>query len=148
NISEFLDETITMDEFKQLLLRYIFSVDDVEQVPRYELTDEDWENIYRLSNERYRKWEWNFGQSPSFNIRESHKFDSGLLDVRLDVKKGIIENCKIYGDFFGIGDVSVLEKQLTGVRHERKSLEKALEDIEVPHYLGKITKEQLINLIY
>src|SRR5690625_7174814 len=67
NISEFLDETITMDEFKQLLLRYIFSVDDVEQVPRYELTDEDWENIYRLSNERYRKWEWNFGKSPSLD---------------------------------------------------------------------------------
>src|SRR5699024_1390957 len=100
NISEFLDEDITMDEFKELLLRYIFDVEHVDEVPRYELTDEDWENVYRISEKRYKKWDWNFGKSPSFNIRESHKFDSGLLDVRLDVKKGIIENCTIYGDFF------------------------------------------------
>lgn len=148
NISEFLNEDITMDEFKELLLRYIFDVEHVDEVPRYELTDEDWENVYRISEKRYKKWDWNFGKSPSFNIRESHKFDSGLLDVRLDVKKGIIENCTIYGDFFGVGDVRDLEEALIGVRHERQAIEEALTAIDVPHYLGKITREQFINLIY
>src|SRR5699024_5935092 len=127
-----------MDEFKQLLLRYIFAVDDVEQVPRYELTDEDWENVYRISNERYKKWDWNFGKSPSFNIRESHKFDAGLLDIRLNVKKGIIQNCTIYGDFFGIGEVSDLEEALIGVRYNRQAIEEALSSFDVAHYLGKI----------
>src|SRR5690625_2732705 len=104
NISEFLEEKITMDEFKELILRYIFEVEDIKDVPRYELTDEDWENVYEISEKRYKNWDWNFGKSPSFNIKASHKFASGLLDVRLDVKKGMIENCTIYGDFFGIGD--------------------------------------------
>src|SRR5690625_3433388 len=148
NISEFLEEKITIDEFKELILCHIFDVDDVKDVPQYELTEEDWEKVHEISNKRYKRWEWNFGKSPAFNIKQSHKFPSGLLDVRLDVKKGIIENCKIYGDFFGIGDVSDIEQQLIGVKYERKSIEEALADIDIPHYLGKITKEEFIKLVY
>jgi lipoate-protein ligase A len=148
NISEYLDEKITMQEFKELILRYVFDVEDVAEVPRYELTEQDWKNIHKISEERYQQWDWNYGKSPDFNIQESHKFDAGLVDVRLDVKKGIIENCKIYGDFFGIGEVKVIEDKLKGVRHNREAIEEALEDVDVPHYLGKISKEDFINLIY
>lgn len=148
NIAEYLDEAITMDEFKELILRSIFNVEDIADVPRYELTEEDWDNIHKISEDRYQKWEWNYGKSPAFNKQASHKFPSGLLDVRLDVKKGLIENCTIYGDFFGIGDVKEIEAALNGVRHERLEIEKALENLDIPHYLGKITKEEFINLIY
>src|SRR5699024_9044437 len=118
NISEFLDEKISMDEFKALLLRYIFDVDDVADVPRYELTDADWANVDKISAERYQQWDWYSGKSPSFNVKESYKFGSGLLDVRLDGKKGVIASCKSCGDFFGLSDVSVLEDKLTCIRHE------------------------------
>src|SRR5699024_249030 len=148
NISEYLDEKITIDEFKLLILRHIFDVDNMEDVPKYELTDQDWENINKISEDRYQKWEWNYGKSPAFNMKQSHKFDSGLLDVRLDVKQGVIENCKIFGDFFGLGDVRDIEEKLIGTRYERKALVDALEDMDVSHYLGKISKEELINLIY
>lgn len=148
NIAEYLDEAITMDEFKALILRSIFDVTDIADVPRYELTEADWDKIKQISEDRYQNWEWNYGKSPAFNIQASHKFPSGLLDVRLDVKKGLIENCTIYGDFFGIGDVKEIEAALNGVRHERLEIEKALKDFDIPHYLGKITKEEFINLIY
>lgn len=148
NISEFLDEKITMDEFKALILKHIFKVDDVKDVPQYVLTDEDWEKIHEISENRYQKWEWNFGKSPAYNIQASHKFPAGLVDVRLDVQKGIIENCKIYGDFFGIGNIGELEKKLIGVRHDKQAMEEALSDVNVPHYLGKISKEEFIGLLY
>ncbi|WP_164669550.1 lipoate--protein ligase [Virgibacillus doumboii] len=148
NISEFLDEKITMDEFKNIILRYVFDVEDVKDVPQYKLTEEDWENIKKISEERYQKWEWNYGKSPKFNVQESHKFDGGLVDVRLDVKNGIIENCKIYGDFFGMGQISELEDKLTGVRHNRQAIEDALEDTDVSYYLGRISKEEFVSLLY
>ncbi|GAB3060396.1 lipoate--protein ligase [Virgibacillus ainsalahensis] len=148
NISEYLEEKITVEEFKEIILRHVFEVEDLSEVPQYKLTDEDWEKIHQISKDRYQKWEWNYGKSPAFNIQESHKFDAGLVDARLDVKNGLIENCKIYGDFFGIGNISELEDKLIGVRHERKALEEALADVDVPHYLGKISKEDFINLIY
>ncbi|MFD2042743.1 lipoate--protein ligase [Ornithinibacillus salinisoli] len=148
NISEFLEEKISMEDFKELILKYIFDVEDVKDVPRYELTEEDWKNIHKISEERYQKWEWNYGKSPAFNVQVSHKFPAGLVDVRLDVKKGIIENCKIFGDFFGLGEINVLEDKIIGIRHEKKAIEEALAEIDVSHYLGKISKEDFINLIY
>ncbi|GAA0448117.1 MAG: lipoate--protein ligase [Bacillota bacterium] len=148
NISEFLEKKITVDEFKEIILRHVFDVEDVADVPRYELTEEDWENVHQISRERYQNWEWNYGKSPSFNIQASHKFPAGLVDVRLDVKKGVIGNCKIYGDFFGIGEIKVMEEKLVGVRHNRQALEEALANVDVSHYLGKISKDDFINLIY
>src|SRR5690625_1184913 len=41
NITEFLGEELTMDEFKEMLLRNIFDVEDLNEIPRYELTEED-----------------------------------------------------------------------------------------------------------
>lgn len=61
NISEFLEEQISMDTFKEMILKYIFDVEDVKDVPRYELSDKDWENIYHISEERYNNWEWKVG---------------------------------------------------------------------------------------
>lgn len=148
NISEFMEEKLAMPKFKEHILKYIFNVEDVSDVPRYQLTEEDWKKIHQLSEERYQQWDWNYGKSPSFDIQKSHKFDSGLVDVRMDVSKGLITDCKIYGDFFGIGDVNVIAKKLVDTRYQRQALEAVLADVDVPHYLGKITKEQLIDLIY
>jgi lipoate---protein ligase len=146
NISEFLNEKITIEEFRALLLENIFGGKD--QIEEYVLTDEDWEKIHQLSKERYQNWDWNYGKSPKFNLQHSHRFPVGGLDIRLDVDKGKVENCKIYGDFFGVGDVSDIENKLIGVRYEKAELEKALEEIDIKHYFGNITKEDFLNLIY
>ncbi|UFU00512.1 lipoate--protein ligase [Radiobacillus kanasensis] len=148
NISEFMEEKVSMDEFKNIILRSIFDVESVEDVPTYELTDEDWDNIKKLSEERYQKWDWNYGKSPASNIQQSHKFPAGLVDIRLDVKKGIIENAKIYGDFFGVGEVKDIEERLIGIRYERKQIEEALTDVDMKHYFGNISKEEFIDLMY
>jgi len=148
NIAEYLDNPISMDEFKELILRYIFDVEDVNDVPQYVLSDEDWAKIHEISEKRYQQWEWNYGKSPSFNYQESKKFPGGLVDVRLDVKKGIIENCTIFGDFFGLGDVKVLEDALTGVRHNRDAVKEAVDQVDVSHYLGRISKEEFLELLY
>lgn len=148
NISEFITEPMTMPQFKEHLLKHLFAVEDIKDVPRYELTDEDWANIRQISEQRYQNWDWNFGKSPTFDIQKSKKFPAGLVDVRMDVSKGMIKNCKIYGDFFGVGQINVIEEKLVNTRYQRQALEEALADVDVPHYLGKITQEELIDLIY
>ncbi len=145
NISEFLAEKMTTEEFRSILLEYIFDGQDVQE---YKLTEQDWENIHQLSKERYQNWDWNYGKSPRFNLQHSHRFPIGQIDVRLEVNKGILENCKIFGDFFGVGDVTEIENRLTSIRYEKAEIEKALEDINIQHYFGNITKEEFINLVY
>jgi lipoate---protein ligase len=145
NISEFLPEKMAIEEFRSTLLDYIFDGSDVEE---YVLTEEDWANIHELSKERYQNWEWNYGKSPKFNLQHSHRFPVGQIDVRLEVNKGSIENCKIYGDFFGVGNVEDIEDKLKGTRYERKEIAQALEGVDIQHYFGNITKEEFVELVY
>lgn len=146
NISEFLEQKVTVEEFREMLLRYIF--DGEENITEYKLTEKDWETIHQISKERYQSWDWNYGKSPKFNLQHSHRFPVGQIDVRLEVNKGKIDACTIYGDFFGVGDVQEVQGKLTGVRYEKASIEQALEDIDIPHYFGNITKEEFVELIY
>ncbi|MGM8214718.1 lipoate--protein ligase [Bacillaceae bacterium W0354] len=149
NISEFLEEKVTMDEFKELLLKYIFDVEDVNDVPRYKLTEEDWEKINEISEKRYKNWDWNYGRSPAFNIQHSKRIEGvGTYDVRLDVKKGVIENCTIYGDFFGIGEISELEEKLKGIQYNREAIKEAVKNVDLQYYLGKLTEEDFLSLVY
>lgn len=146
NISEFLSEPLTMEEFRQKLLEHIFG--GMENVQEYQWTDEDWKKIMEISEERYQQWDWNYGKSPKFNIQHSHRFPVGQIDVRLEVAKGKIEECKIFGDFFGVGDVEEIQKRLVGVRFSKSELENALKDVNISHYFGNITKEEFVNLLY
>lgn len=146
NISEFLTEEMTIEAFRQLLLRHIF--EGVDEIPEYKLTEDDWQKIHEISEKRYKSWDWNFGKSPQCNIQHSRRFPVGLVEFRLDVTKGVISQCKIFGDFFGVGDVAEIESRLIGTRYERADIERALAGIDVSHYFGNVTKEEIVNLIY
>jgi lipoate---protein ligase len=146
NIREHLDEDMTMEEFKETLLTYLF--EEFDTIPKYELTESDWEEIRKISRERYANWDWNYGKSPKFNVELSNRFAAGSVDVRLYIVKGIIQESKIFGDFFGVGDVSDIENKLNGVRYDREEIEKVLEDIDLQHYFGNISRQEFLDLLY
>lgn len=146
NISEFLEEPISVEEFRQVVLNSIF--DGEENIQYKELTDTDWDNIHALSEKRYANWDWNYGKSPKFNVQHSHRFPVGSIDVRLEVKKGVIEDIIIFGDFFGVGEVDVLCDRLKGAQYDRLSIDEALADMDIETLLGGITREEFIQLIY
>ena len=146
NISEFLKEPMSIEQFRLELLKNIF--EGASEVPEYVLTEEDWKKIYKLSEERYQTWDWNYGKSPKFNVQNSKRFSVGLIEFRLEVNKGIIESCKIYGDFFGVGDVADIEKKLIGVLYEKEAITEALKEFDLKHYFGNVTTEDIVNTIY
>lgn len=146
NISEFLDQKMTTVEFRSMLLRYIFDTEG--EIPEYKLTEKEWKIINQISKERYQNWDWNYGKSPKFNLQHSKRFQAGSVDIRLEVQKGVICECKIFGDFFGVGDVSDIEEKLTGVQYERKAIEEALQGVDIKHYFGNIQKEEFLDLVY
>lgn len=146
NIIDFLPEKITVEEFRMEILKSIFGGE--ENIQYYELTEEDWDNIHEISKNRYQLWEWNYGKSPRFNIQKTKRFPSGSLDIRLEVNKGVIEEAKIFGDFFGVGDVDEVGELLVGTKYDRVAIAEKLKDIEIPVYFGGITEEDFLHLIY
>jgi lipoate-protein ligase A len=146
NIVEFLNEQLTIEQFRDVLLQQLFNCLPTD-VPQYHLTEEDWRAVHKLADERYRSWDWNYGRSPQFNIQNSFKFPSGIIDVRLHINLGKISSIHIYGDFFGINDVKELELLLTGVLYEQNAIHKAIEGIELNSYFGRLTADQIVALL-
>ncbi|WP_411345608.1 lipoate--protein ligase [Paenibacillus sp. WLX1005] len=146
NISEFLKEPLSMEQFRAEILRHIFGVEPSD-VPQYVLTEEDWNKIHEISAERYRNWDWNYGQSPASNIKHARKFPVGIIDIRMDLKDGLIEEIKIYGDFFGIGDVADIEDRLRGKRYEEISVREAMSGVDIKHYFGNIELDDFVGLV-
>jgi lipoate-protein ligase A len=146
NISEFLAQPMTIEQFRQSLLEALFEGEN--EIPYYELTEQDWSEVRKLADERYRSWDWNYGRSPAFNVRQTRRIEgAGTFDVRLQVEEGLITGATIYGDFFGRGDSSELAAKFVGVRYETQALSTLLEDIDLHYYCGQVTKEQWLELM-
>ncbi|WP_239618580.1 lipoate--protein ligase [Cohnella mopanensis] len=146
NISEFLAEPMTIEQFKQSLLTSLF--EGQQNVPNYDLSEQDWVNVRKLADERYRSWEWNYGRSPAFNVRQTKRIEgAGTFDVRLLVEDGIIASATIYGDFFGRGDIGELADKFVGARYEANSLRALLDGNDLTYYCGPVTNEQWLELM-
>ncbi len=146
NISEFLNDELSVSEFRQRLLDGLYRERD--NFETYHLTDDEWKAVHDLRDEKYGNWDWNFGRSPDFNIQRSKRFPVGEIDLRLDVEKGHIKNLKIYGDFFGREPVDEIEEMLKDVRYEPSDIEIALNGIEIQEYFGDVEKAEFLDLVY
>ncbi len=146
NISEFMTEQMTTEAFRQRLLEGIFA--GAASIPQYHLTETDWAGVHQLVEERYDRWEWNYGRSPGFNVQRTQRFPFGEIDARIDVQQGRIEGVKFYGDFLGNGDMADMEAALTGVRYDTEALAAALAGIDVNDYFGGITLEEFVWFLH
>ncbi|REE67675.1 lipoate-protein ligase A [Paenibacillus taihuensis] len=144
NITEFLQEPMTMEQFRSFLLESIFGGKDI---PTYPLTEADLAAVDQLAEERYRSWDWNYGRSPAFNVRQVKRLTAGTFDVRLDVKDGVIAEASVFGDFFGTGEVSDVTSRLAGVRYNAADVAAALADVDLTVYFGPVDREEWLKLL-
>ncbi|HJE80621.1 MAG TPA: lipoate--protein ligase [Enterococcus gallinarum] len=151
NIKPFLPkdkQDMTTEAFREEILLKIFGVDSVDQVKTYTLTEEDWVKINEISDKYYRNWDWNYGKSPAFDIERRKRFPIGSIEVRFNVQEGKITEAKIYGDFFGLGDIADVEQAFIGTRYDKSALKDVIDQIDVKKYFGNITHEDLLELVY
>lgn len=69
NISEFLKEKIKIEDFRSLILKGLY--EEREDFETYHLSKEEWRAVHQLKDEKYGTWDWNYGNSPKFNIKRS-----------------------------------------------------------------------------
>ncbi|MEA4925232.1 MAG: lipoate--protein ligase [Syntrophomonadaceae bacterium] len=144
NISEHLSAPVGIEEFKQILREEVFRSEDNEGA--YQLTGPERQAAEALRDGKYAAWHWNYGASPPYNIRRTRIFPWGSLDLRLEVKRGAITGCRIYGDYFSGRDMAELEAALIGLNHREEEIRARLEDIDLSSFLPQAEKQELIEL--
>lgn len=146
NISGHLKRQMDIAEFKKVIMDHIESTH--KEFQTYELTRSDVDAVNRLVNEKYATWEWNFGYSPAYNFTNRKKFPGGGVEAYLSVENGVIRRIKLYGDFFGKLDISVIEQAVEGSRHEESAVRQALSHLNINDYLSNITIDELMSVLF
>ena len=147
NISSHMKKPDSMDTEQFMLQLYDYYLKNYPEAVPYELSQDDRSAIQKLSDEKYSTWAWNYGASPAFAVSTSHKFDFGLVDVRLNVSRGCIREIRIFGDYFGIKGISAIEELLTGVAYRSDAIAQALSGAELGDYISGMKAEELTGLI-
>jgi lipoate-protein ligase A len=147
NIRPYLNEPITIEKFKQILVESIFAKHQ-QPYQEHQLTPAELNAINELVAKRYQTWDWNYGASPQYNFHQDKKFTGGTISLYLDIKQGRIEQIKIHGDFFANGDIHDLEQLLTGQKYEQAQLAAALADVDITKYLHNITADEFLSCFF
>jgi lipoate-protein ligase A len=144
NISDFLDNKLPIEDFRDYLLKSFYKSKNIE---KYNLDESALKYINKKVEEKFSTWDWNWGKSPNYEIQKLEKFPFGILDTRIDVKNGVIDKCKIYGDYFSKKDIENLENSLIGLKYDKDELMKNKDVICINEYFDDIDIENYINYL-
>ncbi len=145
NVAEHLDQPMPLKDFEQLLIEHIFRHSGEEQ--QRELSNLELRKIEELRDKKYSTWEWNYGQSPQYTQRRKAKFPWGSMEAFLLVKQGRVAQCKFYGDFFTIADLSVLETAIENHPLQQEAITTALQSLDPGTVIPGSTVEQIRSLL-
>lgn len=146
NISEHIKRPISIEEFTKKLMDHVLSIYPDSRL--YQFTEEDKKIIKQLRDEKYITHEWNFGKSPDYNFKKAIRTKGGLLDMNLDVKKGVIEKAKIFGDFFSEKGITVVENALVNVEHEETAIRDVLSRFPIEKHFSNIDINELVESMF
>lgn len=147
NISDHLSAPLSIEELQNKIVNHVQS--QFPEVIAYELTDEDTIAIQKLMEEKYLKWEWNFGYSPKYKFERLISFTNGnILEVELDIEKGRIVRSEILGNCIKKEYISQLEEKLIQMPHHKETVINELKNIDLNNYFGKLSLDEFLKAIF
>jgi lipoate---protein ligase len=144
-ISEFLAQPMDIESFRKHLLAHIFS--KKSQVPEISLSEEDWRSVQKLAEERYKCWDWNYGNSPNFNIEKRQRFSGGEITAHLDIQQGLIQSVIFFGDFFSQVEPEIIARQLIGIPYKRNEITRFMQNEIIDQYFSGVDLVSFVEFL-
>ena len=144
NLAGHLPEPMRVEAFLDRLRTWFLARPGVRP---YQLTAEDRAAVDALRAAKYGAWAWNFGASPRYTWARAAKYPFGLVDVRLRVEGGVIQEAVLYGDYFGRRDSGELAAALAGLPHRREAVGEPLRALPLGDYIAGMEPEELLDLL-
>lgn len=146
NILPHLPEKISVDEFSNRLLDKMKM--EFPEMVEYKFTDIELAEIEEVRATKFGTWEWNYGNSPKFDIERHSRFTAGKIDVHIDVKNSIINQIKFFGTFFGNNsNLAEIEEHLADTKYTENDVRERLSQIDYNHYFAGFSIDELVEAI-
>jgi len=127
NIYDLLPEKMSVMEFMAQF--YDFILNKLTDSYPDDLQEHEKEAIRKLSGEKYRQYEWNYGYSPEYRYQESWQCEDGGFSVLMNVKDGLINRIEINGPEVFRPVYQKIIEALSGMKHEKKSIFSKLKNL-------------------
>ena len=145
NLRPFLPEEIDLPRFRELLLAEVLKEHPGEELV---LSEEQLEEIDRLSESRYRSWDWTVGASPPCSLVRRQRFEGcGTVEAQIQIERGRIAALRFCGDFFSAEEPEELAGRLQGLPLNRDALLHALVGEDVSRFFIGLQTQQLLSLL-
>ena len=145
NILPHLKTPITVEEFGNKIMEYMKK--QYPDMKEYVFSKEELDYITKRA-EIKRSWEWNYGESPEFNITRGKRFKNGRIQIFADVENSKIKSIKFYGDFFGMNeDLTELENLLVGAKYTPEAIRERLKEVNIGEYFSKFTLDEAVEAV-
>lgn len=113
----------------------------------YILSEEELNRVQQLTDEKFARWEWNYGRSPKATLTHSARLACGTVEVHLTLAENRISSCRFGGDFLGNLPVTEVENSLKGVKYEYNSMYTCFSRLGIGNYFDGIQEEDLMKLM-
>lgn len=148
NIADYMPEGITLTDFRELMRQKLEKAGTSDETTLPGMEAVDISAVKELRESKYVRYDWNYGRSPKFQFENRKRFSGGTVDVRLNVKKGIIEDAAIFGDFLSLKPASELASATTGMPFESDRIREVLSCFEISDHLGSVTLDELLETMF
>lgn len=145
NIKDRLPEGTGLQEFWDQLHYFLSNEGQDEEIV---LTTEDLRKIEKEAMTRFSTWDWIYGASPVFDLKNENRFPWGRLELLMNVEQGLIESIRFQGDYLGLSDVADIELKLIGVRFDIEDVSKVLSQFNLKEYFGADVLDDIIGLMF
>lgn len=131
NLTDFIP-TLTHESISQRIIEEFFKYYNFRV--SVEILGHEYLKTIPTLNEHFLKmkdWNWRFGEAPEFTHQMTEFFAWGMMDVHLDVHKGIVEKAQIFSDSLHPEMVEFLVASLIKTPYTKNAFSKSIQKIGI-----------------
>ncbi|EGV00471.1 lipoate--protein ligase [Mycoplasmopsis columbina] len=144
NIWDELENKIDVEEFISRLINYFIEHNNAiyEEIP-YAKYQKDLE----ILKAKFSSEDWIYNKAANFTFTNGNKYPGGIINIKGNIKEGIIKELVFEGDFLSKSNVKEIEHFFINVPLNEKSIMEVLDSINFENYFGTLEKTEIIELL-
>lgn len=145
NVRPHMPIPVSTNEFMERLQEFLSVGNHLEP---YGLTEQDLQAVRQIQEDRYDRWEWNYGHSPECSIQKERRVEGcGTIQVYMELENGCIRALSFYGDYFSTKEGDSLIQLLLGAPFKEEDIRSRLRQTDIGQFFHHLSCDQFCRIL-
>jgi lipoate-protein ligase A len=151
NIGAYVKDASALSDERGVLFAFwdrLAKAFDTGDTDVYDFNDADKARIADIRAAKYADSAWTYGRAPAYTFHNAKRFVGGGVEVFFNVKRGLITEARINGDFLALRPVAELERKFEGLPFRMDAVAAAVSDADVKDALGSVSRDEFLSVLF